>query len=117
MGCAWTLDDIAEANGIYVDTNSVFLKCFTEYGSTVLQQKWVLTRTNSVNEEESVFRLAGFNGCIGSSDATHIAMLKCPQWAHNLHKGYKLSVPARTYNVNVDESRGILGSTMVHPVT
>ena len=72
---------------------------------------------NSVHEQESIFGQAGFNGCIGSSDATHIPMLKCPQWAHNNHKGFKLSVPARTYNVTVDHSRRILGSTFGHPGT
>ena len=119
MGRAWTLDDISEANGISVDTNRVFLLSFIEYGSTVLYQKWVINHSsfNSVHEQEYIFGQAGFNGCIGSSDATHIPMLKCPQWAHNNHKGFKLSVPARTYNVTVDHSRRILGSTFGHPGT
>ena len=70
-----------EANGISIDTNKIFLKCFIEYGSTVLYQKWVLepTRLNNVSEQEKIFRMAGFNGCIGSLDATHIPILKCPQ--------------------------------------
>ena len=119
IGRAWTLDDVCEANGISIDTNSVFLYRFMEYGSTVLYKKWVLepSITNSVEYQEKFFRLAGFNGCIGSSDATHIPMLKCPQWAHIAHKGFKLSVPARTYNVTVDHSRRIIGSTMGHPGT
>ena len=44
-------------------------------------------------------------------------MLRCPQWAHNIHKGYKLSVPARTYNATCDHSRRIIGSTFGHPGT
>ena len=44
-------------------------------------------------------------------------MLKCPHWAHNSHKGFKLSVPARTYNVTCNHSRRILGTTMGHPGT
>ena len=44
-------------------------------------------------------------------------MLRCPHWAHNSHKGFKLSVPARTYNVTCDHSRRILGTTMGHPGT
>ena len=70
-----------------------------------------------MNEQESVFRQAGFNGCIGSSDGTHVPMLKCSQWASNSHKGFKLNVPARTYNVTVDHSRRILQSTSDPPGT
>ena len=61
--------------------------------------------------------MTGFNRCIGSSDGTHIAMLKCCQWAGNIHKGFKLNVPARTYNMTVDHSKRILASTLDHPGT
>ena len=70
-----------------------------------------------VKIQESVFKLAGYDGCIGSSDTTHIPMLKFSQWASNLHKGFKLSAPARTYNLTVDHSRRILGSTTGRPGT
>ena len=70
-----------------------------------------------VSNREKLVRLAGFNGCIGSTDATHVPMLRCPQWAQNTHKGFKLNFPARTYNVIVDHSRRILGSTSDHPGT
>ena len=70
-----------------------------------------------IGDLEKLFRMAGFNGCIGSSDATHIAMLNCAAWAHVMHRGYKLSLPSRTYNMTVDHSRWILGSTMGHPAT
>ena len=56
--------------------------CFTEYGSTVLYKKWVIDAgmNRNVKEQESVFRQAGFNGCIGFSDGTHMPVLKCAQW-------------------------------------
>ena len=119
IGRAWTYDDIYEANGISVGTNREFILCFIEYGSTVLYKKWVIdSRVNrNVDEMESIFKQAGFNGCIGSSDGTHIPMLKCTQWASNTHKGFKLNMPARTYNVTVDHSRRILSSTSGHPGT
>ena len=119
IGRAWTLDDLCEANGISINVNRDFLICFIEYGSTILYKKWVLdpNLNTDVREQESVFKMAGFDGCIGSSDGTHIPMLKCSQWASNSHKGFKLNVPARTYNVTVDHSRRILGSTTGHPGT
>ena len=119
IGRAWTLDDVSEANGISIYTNRDFILSFIEYGSTVLYKKWVLdTNTNiDIEKQESVFKMAGFDGCIGSSDGTHIPMLNCAQWASNVHKGFKLNVPARTYNVTVDHSRRIIGSTTGHPGT
>ena len=63
------------------------------------------------------FQIAGFDGCIGSTDATHVPMLKCPAWASNMNKGFKLNLPSRTYNVKVDHSRRIICSTTGHPAT
>ena len=119
IGRAWTLDDVSEANGISIHTNSAFLKVFINYGSSVLYQKHVIQPLidNGVKDQEKVFASAGFDGCIGSTDATHVPMLKYPHWAHNNHKGFKLSAPARTYNVTVDHSRRILGTTSGHPGT
>ena len=118
-GRAWTYDDIAEANGISMDTNREFMNHFLDFGSRVLYQKWVLEPnwTRKVSDQEKMFAMAGFNGCIGSSDATHIPMLKCPNWAQISHKGFKLNFPARTYNVTCDHSRRIIGTTMGHPAT
>ena len=119
IGRACTYDDIAEANGISLDTNREFMNLFLDLGSKVLYQKWVLEPnwTRKVSDQEKMFALAGFNGCIGSSDATHIPMLKCPHWAKISHKGFKLNFPARTYNVTCDNSRRIIGTTMGHPAT
>ena len=81
IGRAWTLDDVSEANGISIYTNRDFIISFIEYGSTVLYKKWVLdTNINiDIEKQESVFKMAGFDGCIGSSDGTHIPMLNCAQ--------------------------------------
>ena len=44
-------------------------------------------------------------------------MLKCANWARNIHKEPKIHVPSRTYNVTVTHSRQIIGSTIGHPGT
>ena len=119
IGRAWTLDDLEEANGISREVNRVFINTFVEYGSTVLYKKWVIDSTinTKISHLEKLFKEAGFNGCIGSIDATHVAMLSCPSWASIMHKGYKLNVPSRTYNMTVSHARWILGSTSGHPAT
>ena len=66
---------------------------------------------------ESVFASAGFNGCIKSTDGTHIGMHSCATWAGHSHTGHKLNIPSRTYNVTVTHWRQILGTTCGHPST
>ena len=62
------MDDIHEANSISISVNRSFLISFVEYGSTVLYKKWVVNERmkRDVPKQESVFRQAGFNYCIGS---------------------------------------------------
>ena len=119
IGRGWTFDDIEEATAISRETNRRFFLKFIEYGSSVLYKKYVLdlSLNGMVAEHERLFNLAGFNGCIGSTDATHIGMLNCAAWAHILHKGFKLCIPSRTYNMTVAHTRQILGSTCGHPAT
>ena len=69
----------------------------------------------SIHEE--LYGQAGFNGCIGSADATHVGMLKCASWAGVNHKGFKLHIPSRTYNLTTSHCRRILGSITGHPAT
>ena len=119
LGRSWTFDDINEANGISREVNRNFFSCFIEYGSTVMYKKYVVDVANSIDiaNHESLFSMAGMNGCMGSSDATNVIMLSCPSWASNSHKGFKLNLPARTYNLTVSHSKVILCSTTGHPST
>ena len=119
LGRAWTFDDIHEANGISRETNRNFFSVFMEYGSTNLYKKYVLDVADSIDiaNHENLFAMAGMNGCVGSGDATHIMMLNCPSWATNSHKGFKLNLPARTYNITVTHTKIILCSTTGHPST
>ena len=119
LGRAHTFDDACEATFISADVHRVFFKAFIEYGSTVLYEKHVMSpmKTMDMSRIEKLFNFAGFNGCIGSSDGTHIGMLCCPSWAFHNHKGYKLAIPSRNYNATVAHWRQILGSTFGHPGT
>jgi Plant transposon protein len=58
---------------------------------------------------------AGFHGCVGSTDATHITMIRCPVSRANEHRGPKESLPSRTYNLTVTHRRQILNTTKGHP--
>ena len=117
MWRVWTLDGIYGYNGISIDTNRDFLHYFIEYSITVLFEKWVLqpSQTGNISDQEYIFSMTGLNRCIGSSNTTHIPMLKYHQWDQNIHTFFKLSVPIAAYELTCDYSPRILDTTMDHP--
>ena len=119
IGKSFIYDDLEEATTISRETHRFFLKKNIKYGSTVLYKKYVIDPANEYmkNKKSNVFELAGMNGCFGSTDATHVALLSCPNWATNSHKSYKLNITSRTYNKTVTHERQILSSTSGHPAT
>ena len=63
-----------------VKSTDIFLKQFLEYGGTFLYQKHVTEpaiqlKTSTIGD---LFQSAGLNGCIGSSDGTHVGMCTVP---------------------------------------
>ena len=61
--------------------------------------------------------MAGFPGCIGSTDATHISLDKVTASFRQTHIGYKMGsvTTTRTYNLTVSHRRQILHTTNGHP--
>ena len=66
-------------------------------------------------EYDALFKQAGYNGCIGSSNVIHVGMLSCASWESITHIGHKLNIPSRTYNATVSRCRQILETTCGHP--
>jgi hypothetical protein len=64
---------------------------------------------------EKEYREAGFPGCVGSTDATHIPLERVSYAIRQGHLGYKMSSTSRTYNLTVNHRRQILHSTTGHP--
>ncbi|KAI2512197.1 Plant transposon protein [Fragilaria crotonensis] len=117
LGRGWTFDDIEESTGIDEETHRQFFHCFIEVGSSHLFKKYVLqplTLTDAHNHMREM-QIAGFPGCIGSCDATHVLIEKCSNRLKNQHTAKKLPGTARTYNVTVNHRRRILSTTTGHP--
>ena len=72
---------------------------------------------NDPFEFEKLFAMAGFNGCLGSSDATHVGMLSCSIWAQINHKGTKIKTPSRACNATATHCRETFGTLSGYPVT
>jgi hypothetical protein len=58
---------------------------------------------------------AGFHGCVASTDATHVTMMRCPISRANEHRGPNESLPARTYSIAVNHKCIIIHTTTAHP--
>ena len=118
LGRAHAFDDSNESTCIPSDDQRV-LFAFLEFGSTVLHEKYVLhsLKTMDLSHVEKLFRICGFNECMGSSDATQIGLLSCPSWTFNNHKGFTLAVTLRNYNATATHWRQIMGTTFGHPGT
>ena len=117
LGRGWTCDDLEEATAISMETIRLFLLQFIKFGSSTLFNKHVQTPVSydELKSCEREFMMAGFPGCIGSTDATHIIMEQCPFRLRQLHLGYKLAYTARTYSMTVNHRRWILSTTKGHP--
>jgi hypothetical protein len=113
LGRGWTFDDVEENTAISKEVHRTFFRRFVKFGSTVLYEKYVLTPVyvNEAKAHMREFEEAGFPGCVGSLDVTHITMDRCEYNLKNNHLGPKSSLTARTYNICVNHRRRILHST------
>jgi hypothetical protein len=117
LGRGLTFDDIEECTSISEETHRQFFHLFITYGSDVLFDEYIVAPMNASQAEKHMaeFTIAGFNGCVGSSDATHVM---CERISHRIRQnrlGFKMNFTARTYNLTVNHRRQILSTTHGHP--
>ena len=57
----------------------MFLHAYILWGSTVFYEKHVILPMSyqDIADNCHEYNIAGFPGCIGSQDATHVGMLRC----------------------------------------
>lgn len=117
LGRGWTFDDIVESTHISAETHRCFFERFLEFGSTVLYSKYVTTPQNSEEARTHMieFEKAGFPGCIGSCDCTHITTEKCQYNLKNNHTGRNKKNTTRTFNLTANHRRRILHTTKGGP--
>jgi hypothetical protein len=113
LGRGWTFDDIEESTLIDEETHRRFFHDFVWMGKTFLFPKWVKAPVTAEEIRDCMheFNQAGFPGCIGSCDATHVPI---EQLSHNLrqnHLGCKFKQTARAFQITVNHRRFIIAST------
>lgn len=117
LGRGWTFDDLEDATGISEETHRRFFHNFIKACRLHLFPKYVVEPTSAeeIADAMAEFAEAGFDGCIGSADATHIIMEKCSSRLKNQHTGGKLSQTARAFEITVNHRRRILSTTVGFP--
>jgi hypothetical protein len=117
LGRGWTFDDIEESTSVSAETHRLFLHEFVKQCRERLYPKWVKAPETAEEIADSMaeFTEAGFPGCIGSTDATHIVMEKCSYRIRNNHLGGKSSLTTRAFQLTVNHRRQILASTVGLP--
>ena len=117
IGRKCTFDDLEEVTFISERTHQRFFKKIIQYGAEHLYPEHVIAPNNPEEARTHMHEMdmAGFNGGIGSMDATHVTIENCRYGLRQIHLGHKLSKTARTYNIIVNHCRRILSSTAGHP--
>ena len=101
LGCGWTFDDCEESTAIDKDVHCCFFHVFIPFGYSVLYPKWVITPVHLSEAQSNMreFDLAGFPGCVGLCDCTHIVSERCEYNLKNNHLGAKSSLTNKTFNL------------------
>jgi hypothetical protein len=118
LGRGWTFDDLEECTYIARDVHRVFSHKFVEFAAVFLYPRKVTlpSTLEELKECELEYRKAGFHGCIGSTDATHINIDNLSFGVRQAHLGFKSKgITTRTYNLTVNHRQRILHSTTGHP--
>ncbi len=95
LGRGWAFDDLEEATGTSAETHQKFLHLFLVWGSSCFFNETVIAYNgNKIYVSNVDYNLAGFPGCVGSGDATHVGLPKCYYKLAQYHNLPKLNMPS-----------------------
>ncbi len=79
LACGWTFDNIEEQTAIFREVHGTFFHAFINYCSTSLYSRIVLTPVHLPEARSNMteYEVAGFPGCVGSTDCTHVTTERC----------------------------------------
>ncbi len=117
LGRGWTFDNIMGQTAMLCDVHCTFLHKFIVFGSTTLYSMHVLTPVNLAEAQSNMaeYTEAGFPGCVGSSDCTHITTERCEYNLKNNYLGAKNSHTTCTFNLTCNHRWQILHTTCGGP--
>ncbi len=96
------------------DVHRKFLHQFVMFGAMVLYPMSAPQTVVELRDCEKEHNIAGFPGCIGSTDATHIPLEKVCVSLRQVHLGFKSKRTMWTYNLTCNHCCQILHTTSGH---
>ena len=104
MRRGWTFDDLEEATGISEETHRQFFHIFVKEVAERFFPKHVRPPTTDAEIDacRAPYTAAGLDGCLGSSDATHIVIEQCAAGLKNSNVGGKTKQATRVFNLVVN---------------
>ena len=117
LGRGWTFDDISESTGVSEESHRLFFTTFVKACRANLYPKWIKRpkTDEEISDCRAEFTEAGFDGCIGSADVTHVIIEKCQARLKNQNLGGKSSHTTRAFQLVVNHRRKIIASTVGFP--
>ena len=109
LGRGWTFDNIEEQTAISISVHCKFFHAFIDFGCTTLYSMHVSTLVNLAEAHSNMaeYTEAGFPGCVGSTNCTHITTKQCEYYLKNNHLGGKSSHTTHTFNLTCNHRRQI----------
>ena len=106
LGKGWMFDDMRAVTYISRDVHRKFFHQFVSFGATVLYPTYVSVpqTVEELQDCGNEYNIAGFLGCIGSTDAAHIPLEKVCVSLRQAHLGFKSKSTIRTYNLSYKQS-------------
>ena len=117
LGRGWMSNDIKEQTAIMCDVHCAFFHNFVDFGSTTLYSMHVLAPVNLAEAQSNMaeYTDAGFPGCVGASECTHITTERCEYNLENNHLSAKIRHTTCTFNLTCNHRRRILHTTRGGP--
>ena len=117
LGRGWTFDDLEESTAISEEVIRIFFHQFIAWGSEFLYTEHVRPPVSFEEAQNTLeeYKLAGFTGCVGSMDASHVEHSRITYRHRQAHLSFKLPFTARTYNLICNHRRKIFCTTDGHP--
>jgi hypothetical protein len=88
----------------------IFFRDFCEMMNAKMREKWIYLPKDEAEVRECMapYEAAGFPGCWGSADCTHVAWDRCPAGMRHMYKRGDKETPTVVWNVICNNSRRVM---------
>lgn len=113
LGATVTYPHLYTLTHLGAQTHRKFFAKFSKFGREKLYPRFVTVPSTAAEFQEVMrdFTKAGFPGCVGAVDCTHVRLWNCSTSQTNRHRG-KEGYPSRAFQVVCDANRRVIHTTV-----